>query len=393
VRTQVGIIGAGPAGLLLGHLLHLKGIDSVILEIRNHEYVIDRVRAGVLEQFTVDLMTQMGVAGRLHREGMRHEGVYLSFAGRRHHVPLSELTGGKAIYVYGQNEVVKDLMEARIATGRPLHYEVQNVSVHQIDSAQPKIRYQAGGRQEELACDFIAGCDGFHGICRPALSKAVRFYDKSYPFGWLGILAEAPPSSEALVYTYHERGFALFSMRSQKITRLYFQVPPDEDIQKWSDDAIWEEMLKRMTTEDGWKPNVGPILNKNVTAMRSFVTEPMCAGRFYLAGDAAHIVPPTGAKGLNLAASDVLHLGRALAAFYATGKTDLLERYSATALQRVWRSQRFSWWMTQTLHRFPDENPFDYKRQLSDLDYITSSKAALTSLAENYVGLPMDASF
>ena len=393
MHTQVGIIGAGPAGLLLGQLLHLKGIDSVILEARNRDYVIDRVRAGVLEQFTVDLMTQMGVGARLHREGMRHDSLYLSFGGQRHHVPLAELTGGKAIYVYGQNEVVKDLMEARIASGRPLHYEVQNVSVHNIDSAKPAIRYVTEGKQEELTCDFIAGCDGFHGICRPALGKAVTFYDKTYPFGWLGILAEAAPSSEALVYTYHERGFALFSMRSQKITRLYFQVPPDEDINQWPDEAIWEEMLQRMSTRDGWKPNVGPVLNKNVTAMRSFVSEPMCAGRLYLAGDAAHIVPPTGAKGLNLAAADVLLLGRAIAAFYSTGNTGLLSQYSDTALQRVWRSQRFSWWMTQTLHRFPDGNPFDYKRQLSDLDYITSSKAALTSLAENYVGLPMDVAF
>jgi p-hydroxybenzoate 3-monooxygenase len=390
MHTQVGIVGAGPAGLLLGHLLHLKGIDSVILECRNRDYVIDRVRAGVLEQFTVDLMTQMGVGERLHREGMRHDSLYLSFAGRRHHVPLAELTGGRAIYVYGQNEVVKDLMEARIATGRPLYYEVQNVSVHNIDSTKPRIRYLANGKQEELTCDFLAGCDGFHGICRPTLGDAVIFYDKTYPFGWLGILAEAPPSSEALVYTYHERGFALFSMRSQKITRLYFQVPPDEDVNHWPDDAIWEEMLKRMSTQDGWAPNVGPILNKNVTAMRSFVTEPMCAGRLYLAGDSAHIVPPTGAKGLNLAASDVLHLGRAIAAFYSTSKTDLLDQYSDTALQRVWRAQRFSWWMTQTLHRFPDENPFDYKRQLTDLAYIVSSEAALTSLAENYAGLPMD---
>jgi p-hydroxybenzoate 3-monooxygenase len=362
----------------------------VILESRNHDYVIDRVRAGVLEQFTADLMTQMGVGDRLHSEGMRHDSVYLAFGGRRHHVPLAELTGGKAIYVYGQNEVVKDLMNARIATGRPLHYEVQNVSVHDIDSAKPKIRYQHNGQQQELTCDFIAGCDGFHGICRPALGDAVRYYDKTYPFGWLGILAEAAPSSEALVYTYHERGFGLFSMRSQKITRLYFQVPPNEDIRNWSDDAIWEEMLKRMTTDDGWQPKVGPILNKNVTAMRSFVTEPMNAGRLYLAGDAAHIVPPTGAKGLNLAASDVLHLGRAFTCFYKTGKMDQLDRYSDTALDRIWKSQRFSWWMTQTLHRFPDENPFDYKRQLADLNYIASSKAALTSLAENYVGLPID---
>jgi p-hydroxybenzoate 3-monooxygenase len=390
MHTQVGIIGAGPAGLLLGHLLHLNGIDSVILETRDHDYVIDRVRAGVLEQFTADLMTKMGVGDRLHREGMRHDSVYLSFGAKRHHVPLAELTGGKAIYVYGQNEVVKDLMQARVATGRPLHYQVSNVSVHGIDSTSPKIRYRHSGADHELTCDFIAGCDGFHGICRPALGDAVKFYDRTYPFGWLGILAEAPPSSESLVYTCSERGFALFSMRSPKITRLYLQVPPDEDIRNWSDDAIWDEMLQRMTTCDGWKPNVGPILNKNVTAMRSFVTEPMNAGRLYLAGDAAHIVPPTGAKGLNLAAADVLLLGRAIAAYYGKGETELLERYSSEALERVWSVQRFSWWMTQTLHRLPDENPFDHKRQLADLDYITSSTAAMTSLAENYVGLPMD---
>jgi p-hydroxybenzoate 3-monooxygenase len=284
-------------------------------------------------------------------------------------------------------------MDARFTTGRPLEYEVQNVSVHHIHSTKPVIRYRANGEQKELTCDFIAGCDGFHGICRPALGNAVKFYDKTYPFAWLGILAEAAPSSDAIVYTCHERGFALFSMRSMKITRLYFQAPPDENINGWSDEAIWIEMLKRMSTLDGWRPNIGRILNKGVTAMRSFVTEPMCAGRLYLAGDAAHIVPPTGAKGLNLAASDVLHLGTAIATFYQTGKMDLLDRYSDTALKRVWTSQRFSWWMTQTLHRFPDDNGFDYKRQLSDLAYLTSSRAALTSLAENYVGLPMDVAF
>ena len=396
MHTQVGIIGAGPAGLLLGQMLHLKGIDSVILESRNQDYVIDRVRAGVLEQFTADFMDAMGVGDRLHREGMRHDDVYVSFGGRRHLIPLAELTGGKAIYVYGQNEVVKDLMNARLATGRPLHYEVSNVSVHDIDSDEPRIRYRHNGSDQELTCDFIAGCDGFHGICRPALASAsgdaAKFYDRTYPCGWLGILADAPPSSDALVYTYHERGFALYSMRSQKITRLYFQVPPDEDIRNWSDEAIWEEMLARMTTLDGWKPNVGPILNKNVTAMRSFVTEPMNAGRLFLAGDAAHIVPPTGAKGLNLAAADVLLLGKAFAQFYRETKSDLLARYSCEALKRVWKAQRFSWWMTQTLHRFPGENPFDYKRQLADLDYIAGSKAAMTSLAENYVGLPIDVS-
>jgi len=397
MHTQVGIIGAGPAGLLLGQMLHVKGIDSVILESRNQDYVIDRVRAGVLEQSTADFMDAMGVGDRLHREGMRHEDVYVSFGGRRHLIPLAELTGGKAIYVYGQNEVVKDLMNARLATGRPLHYEVSDVSVHDINTDQPRIRYRHNGSDQELICDFIAGCDGFHGICRPALASALgdaaKFYDRTYPCGWLGILADAPPSSDALVYTYHERGFALYSMRSQKITRLYFQVPPDEDIRDWSDEAIWEEMLARMTTVDGWKPNVGPILNKNVTAMRSFVAEPMNAGRLFLAGDAAHIVPPTGAKGLNLAAADVLLLGRAFAQFYRESKTDLLARYSCEALKRVWKAQRFSWWMTQTLHKFPGENPFDYQRQLADLDYIVGSKAAMTSLAENYVGLPIDVAF
>ncbi len=341
-------------------------------------------------------MDALGVGDRLHREGMRHDDVYVSFGGRRHLIPLAELTGGKAIYVYGQNEVVKDLMNARLATGRPLHYEVSDVSVHGIDTDKPRIRYRDQDSDQELTCDFIAGCDGFHGICRPALVSALgdaaKFYDRTYPCGWLGILAEAPPSSDALVYTYHERGFALYSMRSQKITRLYFQVPPDEDIRNWSDEAIWEEMLARMTTLDGWKPNVGPILNKNVTAMRSFVTEPMNAGRLFLAGDSAHIVPPTGAKGLNLAAADVLLLGKAIAQFYRESKSDLLARYSCQALKRVWKSQRFSWWMTQTLHRLPGENPFDYKRQLADLDYITGSKAAMTSLAENYVGLPIDVS-
>jgi p-hydroxybenzoate 3-monooxygenase len=397
MHTQVGIIGAGPAGLLLGQMLHLRGIDSVILESRDQDYVIDRVRAGVLEQFTADFMDAMGVGKRLHREGMRHDEVYLSFGGKRHLIPLAELTGGKAIYVYGQNEVVKDLMNARLATGRPLHYQVSNVSVHDIDTEKPSIRYQHNASDQELTCDFIAGCDGFHGICRPALASvlgdAARFYDRTYPCGWLGILAEAPPSSDALVYTYHERGFALYSMRSPKITRLYFQVPPDEDIRNWSDEAIWDEMLTRMTTCDGWKPNVGPILNKNVTAMRSFVAEPMNAGRLFLAGDAAHIVPPTGAKGLNLAAADVLLLGKAFAQFYREGKSDKLADYSREALKRVWKSQRFSWWMTQTLHRFPDENPFDEQRKLADLDYITGSKAAMTSLAENYVGLPIDIAF
>jgi p-hydroxybenzoate 3-monooxygenase len=391
MQTQVGIVGAGPAGLLLGHLLHLNGIDSVIIENRSRDYVIERVRAGVLEQGTVDMMIAMGVGDRLKREGLRHDGLYISFKGRRHHINMSELTGGKAITVYGQNEVVKDLIDARIATRRPLHFEVEKVSVHGMDSERPSIQFVREGRREELQCDFIAGCDGFHGICRPSIPESVlTMYERVYPFGWLGILAEAAPSSHELVYTYHERGFALFSMRSPKITRLYFQVPPDEDIGNWPDDAIWTEMLRRMTTLDGWKPNTGAVIQKGVTPMRSFVAEPMQYGRMFLAGDAAHIVPPTGAKGLNLAASDVLVLARGFKEFYEKGRTGFLDDYSAICLRRVWKAQRFSWWMTSTLHRFPGENPFDYQRQIADLDYLTGSHAAMTSLAEQYAGLPAE---
>jgi p-hydroxybenzoate 3-monooxygenase len=394
VRTQVGIVGAGPAGLLLGHLLHLNGIDSVIIENRSRDYVIDRVRAGVLEQGTVDLMTAMGVGERLQREGLRHDGLYISFRGDRHHIDLVELTGGKAITVYGQNEVVKDLIDARLAATRPLHFEAENVSIGALESSTPLIRFRHDGADHELRCDFIAGCDGFHGICRPSIPEgSLTAYERIYPFGWLGILAEAAPSSTELVYTCHERGFALFSMRSPTITRLYLQVPPDESIDNWPDDAIWNEMLARMTTRDGWQPSVGRIVQKSVTPMRSFVAAPMRHGRLFLAGDAAHIVPPTGAKGLNLAASDVLVLARALKAFYQDHRTDCLDEYSDLCLRRVWRAQRFSWWMTTTLHRAPDESAFDHQRQLADLDYLTSSRAAMTSLAEQYVGLPMEVSF
>ena len=392
--TQVAIVGAGPAGLLLSHLLHLNGIDSVIVENRSREYVIDRVRAGVLEQGTVDLMKAMGVSGRLERAGLRHEGVYISFDGRRHRIDFTELTGGKAITVYGQNEVVHDLIDARVETTRPLYFEAEDVSVGDLESSAPVVRFRHDGAEHEVRCDFIAGCDGFHGICRPSIPEGIlTIYERVYQFGWLGILAEAAPSSDELVYTLHERGFALFSMRSPKVTRLYLQVPPDEPIQNWSDEAIWEEMLRRMTTRDGWKPNVGRITQKSVTPMRSFVAAPMRHGRLFLAGDAAHIVPPTGAKGLNLAASDVLVLGRALKAFYENGRTDWLDEYSDVCLRRVWKAQRFSWWMTSTLHRSPDETAFDHQRQIADLDYLTSSRAAMASLAEQYVGLPLEVSF
>ena len=389
-RTQVGIVGAGPAGLLLGHLLHRNGIDSVIVENRSREYVIDRVRAGVLEQGTVDLLVAMGAGAGVRNAGLRHEGLYISFRGQRHHINLAELTGGKGITVYGQNEVVRDLIDARLATSRPLHFECEAVSVHDVESS-PRIRFRHDGEDHELACDFIAGCDGFHGICRPAVpERELTMYERTYPFGWLGILAEAPPSSDELVYTCHDRGFALFSMRSPSITRLYVQVPPDEPIERWTDEAIWAEMLARMTTADGWRPTVGRILQKSVTPMRSFVAAPMRHGQLFLAGDAAHIVPPTGAKGLNLAASDVLVLAHGFKRFYESGRREALDTYSDVCLRRVWKAQRFSWWMTSLLHRSPDETPFDHQRQLADLDYVTSSRAAMTSLAEQYVGLPQE---
>ena len=383
-------MGAGPAGLLLAQLLHVNGIDSFVVENRSRDYVIDRVRAGVLEQGTVDLMIALGVGAGVERSGLRHAGVYVSFQGERHRIDLAELTGGKVITVYGQNEVVRDLIEARTGSGRPLFFDCEEVSVHDIDGS-PRIRFLHEDVEHEIACDFIAGCDGFHGICRHAVpERELTIYERTYPFGWLGILADAPPTSEELVYTRHQRGFALFSMRSKHVTRLYLQVPPDEPIDRWPDEAIWDEILERMTTSDGWRPAVGRILQKSVTPMRSFVAAPMQHGRLFLAGDAAHIVPPTGAKGLNLAASDVLVLARALKCYYETKHREGLESYSAICLRRVWKAQRFSWWMTQLLHRLPDESTFDSERQLADLDYLTSSRAAMTSLAEQYVGLPQE---
>ena len=392
MHTQVGIIGGGPSGLLLAHLLHLNGIDSVVLEARSEEYVIDRVRAGVLEQGTVDLLNAVGLGDRVKRDGLIHHGIHISFGGTRHRINMYELTGGRAITVYGQNELQKDLNAARRATGRPLFFEVEHLTLHDFDSARPRIRFQHNGAAHELTCDFIAGCDGFHGVSRPSIpASAHTVFERVYPFGWLGILAEAAPASEELVYTWTERGFSLFSMRSPKITRLYLQCEPDEDITKWSDDAIWDELIARQSTSDGWKPNVGPILQKGVTGMRSFVVEPMRCGRLFLAGDAAHIVPPTGAKGLNLAAADVYVLSQAIAGFYQSGSSALLEEYSATCLRRVWKAQRFSWWMTSMLHvfGFGEDTAFDRRRQLAELDYLTSSRAAMTSLAENYVGFPI----
>lgn len=389
LRSQVGIVGAGPAGLLLGHLLHLEGIDTVIVENRSREHVIERVRAGVLEQGTVELLMQAGVGERLRREGLRHRGISLCFSGRKHHVDFEDLTG-RSITVYGQNEVVRDLISARCATGRPLYFEVDHVSIADFDFA-PRMAFRANGEAFELACDFIAGCDGYHGICRPSIpADKLHVYEKEYPFGWLGILAAATPSSDELVYSLHQSGFALFSMRSPSVTRLYLQCAPDEDLSQWSDDRIWNELEKRLASDDGWRPNCGVILQKGVTGMRSFVVEPMRCGRLFLAGDAAHIVPPTGAKGLNLAAADVRVLAQALAAYYREGRQDLLDGYSDRCLRRVWKAQRFSWWMTTMLHRAPAGTEFDYRRQLAELDYVVSSRAAMTSLAENYTGLPME---
>ena len=390
MRTQVGIVGAGPAGLVLSHLLHLQGIESVVLEAHTREYVQERVRAGVLEQNTVDLLNETGVGERMRREGLVHHGIELRFQGRGHRIDFHELTGGRAITIYAQAEVVKDLIDARLAAGGTIVFEATEVSVHHFDGEQPSIRFRKNGEAKELACDFIAGCDGFHGVCRPSIpSGALTVYDRVYPFAWLGILAEAPPSSEELVYAYHDRGFALLSMRSPQLSRLYVQCAPDEDIERWPDERIWKELHLRLARE-GWKLTEGPVLQKGISGMRSFVVEPMQYGRLFLAGDAAHIVPPTGAKGLNLAVADVRVLAEAIAEFYKSGRRELLNKYSETCLRRVWKVQRFSWWMTSMLHRFDSDNPFDRRRQLGELDYVTSSRAAAQSLAENYVGLPME---
>ena len=386
-RTQVGIVGAGPAGLVLSQLLDRAGIESVVLEDRDREYVQKRVRAGVLEQGTADLLDEMGVGDRMHREGIIHRGIYLRFRKQSHRIPMSDLTGGRAIWIYGQQEVVKDLIDARLDAGQRLHFEVSDVSVHDFDTDKPRIRYTHEGEQHELECDVIAGCDGFHGVCRPAIESTLRVHNHEYPFGWLGILAQVAPSTDELIYANHRRGFALHSLRSPELSRLYIQCDPHDDIANWSDERIWEEMHTRFETEDGWTLNEGPIIEKGITPMRSFVVEPMQHGRLYLAGDAAHIVPPTGAKGLNLAVNDVKILAAALEEWYRSGNTSQLEAYSDTCLRRVWRVQHFSWWMTSMLHRIGDPDDFEAQLQLAQLDYVTTSEAAARSLAENYVGL------
>jgi p-hydroxybenzoate 3-monooxygenase len=385
-RTQVAIVGAGPAGLTLAQLLHVAGIEAVVLEDRSRDYVEARVRAGVLEQGTVDLLERAGVADRLQREGIVHHGIHLQFDSERHYIPMSELTGGRTIVVYGQTEVVKDLIAARLAAGLPLHFETSHVEVHDLESEAPHVTYEHEGEEHRIDCDVIAGCDGFHGVCRPAIEAVLRTFEREYPFGWLGILADVPPSSDELVYTHHPRGFALLSLRSPTRSRLYIQCRPDEDLDEWPDDRIWEELQAR-TALDGWTLAEGPVLEKSVTGMRSFVAEPMQHGRLYLAGDAAHIVPPTGAKGLNLAEHDVRVLADALIEWYDRGSTAGLDGYSAACLRRVWRAEHFSFWMTTMLHNAPDADAFDLKLQLAQLRYVTTSTAAATSLAENYVGL------
>ncbi|HUY05861.1 MAG TPA: 4-hydroxybenzoate 3-monooxygenase [Acidimicrobiales bacterium] len=389
MRTQVGIIGAGPAGLMLSHLLHLAGIESVVVEDRSRSYVEQRVRAGVLEHDTVQLMKESGVGERLAREGLVHHGIELRFDGAGHRIDLSGLTGGRTISVYGQQEVVKDLVDQRIRDNGTILYEVTEVTVDGIETISPVISFATAEGREELRCDFVAGCDGFHGITRAAIPDAVKtICDWSYPFAWLGILAAVAPSTDELIYARHDRGFALHSLRSPELSRLYLQVDPGEQLANWSDDRIWSELATRFATRDGWTLHEGPIVERGITPMRSFVTDPMSYGRLFLAGDSAHIVPPTGAKGLNLAVHDVKRLARAIEEHYAHREDSLLGSYSDDCLRRIWRVQHFSWWMTSLLHRFPDSgNIHQNHLQHAELEYVTSSRAAATVLAENYVGL------
>ncbi|MEK6228823.1 MAG: 4-hydroxybenzoate 3-monooxygenase [Actinomycetota bacterium] len=386
-RIRVGIVGAGPAGLVLAGLLQREGIESVVLEARSREYVEARVRAGVLEQNTVDLLAEMGVGERMRHEGLVHEGIELRFGGQGHRIALSELTGGRSITVYGQQEVVKDLIADRLDAGGELLFEVEDVRLSGLESDNPELRFRHEGEERMLECDFIAGCDGFHGVCRDALPPgAITRHEHEYPFAWLGVLAEAKPSSEELIYARHERGFALHSMRTPEITRLYLQCEPGEALEQWPDARIWEELNRRFELDGGFSLGEGPIVEKGITPMRSFVCEPMQHGRLFLAGDAVHIVPPTGAKGLNLAVADVRVLAEALAHLYSAGDSGLLEDYSSTCLRRVWRTQYFSAWMTSMLHRAPGGDAFEERLRRAQLEYVCSSEAAARTLAENYVG-------
>ncbi|HEY3925773.1 MAG TPA: 4-hydroxybenzoate 3-monooxygenase [Acidothermaceae bacterium] len=388
MRTQVGIVGAGPAGLLLARLLEAQGIDSVVLEQRDRDYVEHRVRAGVLEHGSAETLREAGVGTRMDAEGLPHDGTNLRFELKTHRLDFAELTG-RNVTVYGQQEVVKDLIKARLASGGELRFEVNDVALQGLDSAQPTITFEHQGNRERLECDFVIGADGFHGISRGYIPNLTA-YERTYPFAWLGILAEAPPSSAELIYARHANGFALHSMRSPTVTRMYLQVAPDESVDAWSDDRIWAELHTRLADDSGFVLSEGPIISKGITPMRSFVATPMQHGRLYLAGDAAHIVPPTGAKGMNLAIADVRLLARALGGYYTASREDLLAEYSETAGRRVWRATHFSWWMTTTLHRAPDADPFDEALALSQLNYVVTSRAMATALAENYTGLPYE---
>jgi p-hydroxybenzoate 3-monooxygenase len=387
VRTQVGIVGGGPAGLLLSHLLHLEGIESIVLERRSREDLETTVRAGVLEHGTAELLKEVGVGERMLREGSVHYGIELRFGGRGHRIDFGDLTEGLSITIYGQQEVVKDLIRARLEVDGKLLFEARAESVGNLDTDSPKIRFLQDGQQEEISCDYVAGCDGSLGVCRTGIPENVRTqYTRTYPFGWFGILVQGPPSTEELIYTLHDRGFALVSTRSPEVQRLYFQCDPQDDVEVWPDERIWDELSTRLATHDGWELAGGQIFQKDIVQMRSFVCEPMQHGRLFLAGDAAHIVPPTGAKGMNLAVADIRVLAHALTEFYGSGNKELLDAYSEICLRRVWRAQRFSWWMTSMLHRFDRSDPFQLKVQQAELDYVTTSRAAATTIAENYVG-------
>ena len=391
MRSQVGIVGAGPAGLLLSHMLHLHGIESVIIESRGREAIEATIRAGVLEQSTVDLMTEIGAGERMRREGFVHHGFQLRFNGRGHRIDLHDLANGRAITVYPQHEVLKDLIKLRMATGGQILFEAKATRLDDVTSGKPTVHFTTkDGKASVLECDFIAGCDGGYGVSRAAIPEGTvrKDFFRVYPFGWFGILAKAPPSSHELIYAHHIRGFALISTRSPDVQRMYFQCDPNDEVENWPDDRIWSELQTRVEG-DGFRLKEGQIFQKGIIPLRSFVSEPMQHGRLFLAGDAAHSVPPPGAKGLNTAVADVHVLARALAAHFATGADDLLEAYSKTALRRVWRVQQFSWWMTSMLHRFHDGNAFDLRRQIAELELVTSSRAAATNLAEQYVGMPL----
>ena len=390
MRVQVAIVGAGPAGLILGQLLHKAGIDAIILEAHTPDYVLGRIRAGVLEQVAVDLLDEAGVGARMHAEGLPHNGIELLIGGVRHRIDLHALTGGKQVMVYGQTELTRDLMDTRTAAGLKTVYEAKEVGIRDFDTERPRVAYLKDGVRHEIECDFIAGCDGFHGICRASVPKtAITNFERVYPFGWLGLLSDTPPVADELIYATHERGFALCSMRSRTRSRYYLQCALTEKVEEWSDERFWEELRRRLDPQAAGALVTGASLEKSIAPLRSFVAEPMRFGRLFLAGDAAHIVPPTGAKGLNLAASDVRYLARAFIEFYAGG-TAGIDHYSARCLRRIWKAERFSWWMTNLLHRFPDTNPFEQRALEAELDYVVHSKAGRTTLAENYVGLPFE---